>query len=66
MKKVLKEVQNGKFAKEWIAESRNGMKRYRKLLAEGQRHPIEKVGERLRGMMPWMKKRQIKGAQAAY
>jgi len=66
MKKVLKEIQNGKFAKEWIAESRNGMKRYNKLLTQGTRHPIEKVGSRLRGLMPWMKKHRIKGAQAAY
>ncbi len=66
MKKALKEIQNGKFAREWIRESRTGMKRYKSLLARGQRHPIEKVGERLRGLMPWMKKRQIKGVQAAY
>jgi ketol-acid reductoisomerase len=66
MKKVLQEIQNGKFAKEWISEARGGMKRYNKLLNQGQRHPIEKVGERLRGMMPWMSKRQIKGVQASY
>lgn len=66
MKKVLKEIQNGKFAREWIGESRTGMKRYNKLLAQGARHPIEKVGARLRGLMPWMKKRQIKGVQASY
>jgi len=66
MKKALKEIQNGKFAREWIRESRTGMKRYRRLLARGERHPIEKVGQRLRGLMPWMKKRQIKGVQAAY
>lgn len=66
MKKVLKEIQNKKFAKEWISESKNGMKRFHKLLDQGRRHPIEKVGERLRGLMPWMQKRHIKGAQAAY
>ncbi len=66
MKKALKDIQSGKFARGWIAESRSGMKRYRKLLADGERHPIEKVGARLRSLMPWMKKRQIKGAQAAY
>jgi len=66
MKKALKAIQNGKFAREWIAESHTGMKRYKRLLADGQRHPIEKVGERLRSMMPWMQKRHIKGVQAAY
>jgi ketol-acid reductoisomerase len=66
MKRVLSDIQNGKFAREWIGEARNGKKRYRKLLSEGQQHPIEKVGDRLRSLMPWMQKRQIKGAQAAY
>ncbi len=66
MKKALKEIQNGKFAREWIGQHHTGKKRYHQLLAEGQRHPIEKVGERLRGLMPWMKKREIKGVQAAY
>lgn len=66
MAKVLKEIQTGKFAREWINESKTGMKRYHKLLNDGAKHPIEKVGSRLRSLMPWMKKRQIKGAQAAY
>jgi ketol-acid reductoisomerase len=36
------------------------------LLKADANHPIEKTGERLRGLMPWMPKRNIKGAQAAY
>ena len=36
------------------------------LLKADEKHLIEKTGERLRGMMPWMPKRNIKGAQAAY
>ncbi|HVV71383.1 MAG TPA: ketol-acid reductoisomerase, partial [Verrucomicrobiae bacterium] len=36
------------------------------LLKKGEKHSIEKVGDRLRSLMPWMKKRSIKGAQAAY
>ncbi len=66
MKAILKEIQNGKFAKEWIAEARGGMKNYKRLLAEGEKHPIEKTGARLRGLMPWIGKKNIKGAQAAY
>ena len=66
MKRALKEIQNGRFAREWIGEHRTGKKRYNRLLAEGQRHPIEKVGRQLRGMMPWMRKRNIGGVQAAY
>src|SRR5262245_45007515 len=66
MKAALKDVQSGKFAKGWIAEYKGGYKKYNALLKKGENHSIEKVGARLRGLMPWMKKRQIKGAQAAY
>src|ERR1700744_4527900 len=66
MKTALKDIQSGKFAKGWVAEYNGGYKKYNALLKAGQTHSIEKVGERLRGLMPWMKKRSIKGAQAAY
>jgi ketol-acid reductoisomerase len=66
MKSALKDIQSGKFAKGWIAEYKGGYKKYNALLKKGEKHSIETVGERLRGLMPWMKKRQIKGAQAAY
>jgi ketol-acid reductoisomerase len=39
---------------------------YQRLLKEGEKHSIEKTGERLRGLMPWIPKKNIKGAQAAY
>src|SRR4030095_16350888 len=66
MKQALKDVQSGKFAKGWVKEYENGYKKYNALLKKGEKHSIEKVGERLRSMMPWMQKRSIKGAQAAY
>jgi len=66
MKAALKDVQSGKFAKGWVAEYKGGYKKYNALLKKGENHSIEKVGARLRGLMPWMKKRSIKGAQAAY
>jgi ketol-acid reductoisomerase len=66
MKTALKEIQNGKFAKSWINEYESGYKRYNALLKAGEKHPIEKVGGRLRGLMPWIKKKNIRGAQAAY
>ncbi|HOB33622.1 MAG TPA: ketol-acid reductoisomerase, partial [Verrucomicrobiota bacterium] len=66
MKAALKDIQSGKFAREWVKEYQTGYKRYNALLKKGEKHPIEKVGARLRSMMPWMQKRQIKGAQAAY
>lgn len=66
MKAALKNIQNGKFAKEWIKEYESGYKRYNALLKAGQQHPIEKTGARLRGLMPWIKRKNIRGAQAAY
>jgi ketol-acid reductoisomerase len=66
MKAALKDVQSGKFAKGWIREYETGYKRYNALLKKGERHPIEKVGARLRSLMPWMKKHSVKGVQAAY
>ena len=50
----------------WVSEYQGGYKRYNALLKKGEQHSIEKTGARLRGLMPWMKKRSIKGAQAAY
>jgi len=66
MKVALKEIQNGKFAKGWVREYETGYKKYNALMKKGEEHNIEKVGARLRGLMPWMKKRRVKGAQAAY
>jgi ketol-acid reductoisomerase len=66
MKAALADIQSGKFAKGWVAEYKGGYKKYNALMKKGANHPIEKVGERLRGLMPWMKKRSIKGTQAAY
>ena len=66
MKAALKDVQSGKFAKGWIQEYQSGYKKYNALLKQGEQHSIEKVGERLRSLMPWMQKRSVKGVQAAY
>src|SRR5258705_1548629 len=66
MQKALKEIQDGKFAKGWIAEYAAGLPHYQELLKAGEKHSIEKTGERLRGLMPWIPKKNIKGAQAAY
>ena len=66
MKLALKDIQTGKFAKEWVGEFQGGYKRYNALLKKGEQHPIEKTGTRLRSLMPWIKKKNLKGAQAAY
>lgn len=66
MKEALKDIQTGKFAKNWVKEYKGGYKKYNALLKKGTQHPIEKTGTRLRSLMPWIQKKNIKGAQAAY
>ena len=55
MRKILKEIQSGKFARQWISEHQSGAKNYRRLLKQDLRHPIERVGAKLRERMPWLK-----------
>ncbi len=55
MKKILKEIKSGKFAKEWIKENEAGRPNFNRLMQEGDNHKIEQVGKQLREMMPWMK-----------
>jgi len=56
MKEVLREIRSGKFARQFIREMKSGRKRYAKLLRAAEKHPIEKVGRRLRGLMSWKTK----------
>jgi ketol-acid reductoisomerase len=56
MAMALKNIRSGKFARQFIGEMKSGAKRYRALLAEGRRQPIEKTGRRLRALMAWQKK----------
>ncbi|MBU3911624.1 MAG: ketol-acid reductoisomerase [Candidatus Omnitrophica bacterium] len=55
MKKILEEVQSGKFAEEWIKENENGRPLYNKLSKADDTHPVEVIGKKLRGMMDWIK-----------
>ncbi len=59
MRGILADIRSGKFAKEWIAENKKGRKTFTRLLKQGEGHPIEKVGEKLRSMMPWLKKKAL-------
>ncbi|MDA8047285.1 MAG: ketol-acid reductoisomerase [Actinomycetota bacterium] len=54
MKKILGEIQSGKFAEEWVGENRTGRTRFEELRAAGRAHPIEQVGAQLRAMMPFI------------
>ncbi|WP_129779969.1 ketol-acid reductoisomerase [Peristeroidobacter soli] len=54
MKKILTEIQDGKFARQWIAENKSGRKKYNKMMKADFTHKIEKVGAKLRERMPWL------------
>ncbi len=55
MKKILKQVQSGRFAREWIKENENGRPEFTKLRKADDTHPVEVIGRKLRGMMDWIK-----------
>ncbi|MHB8619704.1 MAG: ketol-acid reductoisomerase [Chloroflexota bacterium] len=55
MKRILKEIQNGSFAKEWITENQAGRPGFLAMRKNAQEHELERVGKELRSMMPWIK-----------
>ena len=59
MKEVLKDIQSGKFAKQWMDECKGGQKNFLKMREELAKHPIEKVGKKLRDLMPWSGKNKL-------
>jgi ketol-acid reductoisomerase len=59
MKKILKEIQSGQFAKEWRAEYEGGMKNFKALYEKDRNHPMEVVGKRLRKMMSWLHAKEV-------
>ncbi len=54
MKKILAEIQSGRFAREWVLENTAGQASFKAMRRSAAQHPIEEVGERLRAMMPWI------------
>jgi ketol-acid reductoisomerase len=65
MQRILKEIQSGRFAREWVAESESGRANFNALREAGRTHPIEEVGARLRSMMPWISAGKQKVADAS-
>jgi ketol-acid reductoisomerase len=64
MKEILREIQTGAFAKEWILENQAGQPMFQKLREEGEAHPIEAVGKNLRQMMSWVRDAKKDSADA--
>jgi ketol-acid reductoisomerase len=59
MKKILAEIQNGQFAKEFILENRAGVPAMKAMRRNSAQHPVEVIGAKLRDMMPWIKKNRL-------
>jgi ketol-acid reductoisomerase len=59
MKKVLSEIQSGRFAREWVLENNAGQPSFKAMRRRAAEHQIEEVGERLRAMMPWIKQNAL-------
>ena len=59
MKKILKEIQNGKFAREWILENKAGAPGFKATRRRERNHPIEDVGRRLRKLMTWINAKEV-------
>ncbi len=59
MRGILAEIQSGTFAREFILENRAGAPSFNALRRQAAEHPMEAVGERLRGLMPWLKEQRL-------
>src|SRR6202522_675161 len=59
MKRVLDDIQSGKFARDWVLENKAGQTSFKAIRARGDAHPIEEVGKKLRAMMPWIAKNKL-------
>jgi len=59
MQGLLADIQSGAFARDWMNEARKGRPRFQQLDEQAREHPIERVGERLRDMMPWLSQSRL-------
>ena len=59
MRKILKEIQTGVYAQEFLLENKTGNTKLNAIRSIGKKHQIEIVGEKLRSMMPWIKANQL-------
>jgi ketol-acid reductoisomerase len=59
MKRVLDDIQSGRFARDWMLENKVGQTSFKAMRAREAAHPIEEVGAKLRGMMPWITKNRL-------
>jgi ketol-acid reductoisomerase len=59
MRRILKDIQTGKFTSEWIRECKAGQPRFKATRRMNDAHQLEQVGAKLRAMMPWIKEKAL-------
>jgi len=59
MKRILADIQSGRFARDWVAECQAGQPSFKAMRRMSAEHPIEEIGGKLRGMMPWIAKNKL-------
>ena len=59
MKRILDDIQSGRFARDWVLENAAGQASFKAMRRRNAEHPIEQVGEQLRNMMPWIKANRL-------
>jgi ketol-acid reductoisomerase len=59
MKRVLEDIQSGRFARDWMLENKVNQANFRAMRRRMGEHPIEQIGEKLRAMMPWIGKNAL-------
>jgi ketol-acid reductoisomerase len=59
MKRILDDIQSGRFARDWVLENAAGQANFKAMRKLSAAHDIEKVGEKLRAMMPWIAKNKL-------
>jgi len=59
MRRILEEIQTGRFAREWVMENKTGQVSFKAMRRRAAEHPIEQVGEKLRAMMPWISAQRL-------
>ena len=59
MKQILKDIQSGRFVRDWMLENKVNQTSFKARRAQLARHPAEEVGAKLRAMMPWIKQRAL-------
>jgi ketol-acid reductoisomerase len=59
MKRILADIQSGRFARDWMLENKVNQASFKAMRLQCQNHPIEVIGEKLRAMMPWIKKNAL-------